>query len=108
MILMMKKKNSKKLIRNIEAARTFCFRLYKKGDFNRGDTEYRRACGNQRLRRLAIRQSLKQESPDFGRGECQFSMAVKEYRISMVVGRGIEKINIINFDQNSTSKKEVP
>ena len=76
-------------------------------DFNRGDTEYRRACGNQRLRRLAIRQSLKQESPDFGRGECQFSMAVKEYRISMVVGRGIEKINIINFDQNSTNKKEV-
>ena len=111
----MKKKNSKKLIRNIEAARTFCFRLYKKGDFNRGDTEYRRACGNQRLRRLAIRQSLKQESPDFGRGECQFSMAVKEFRISVTkrgiltqMKQNIEKINIINFDQNSTSKKEVP
>ena len=103
----MKKKNSKKLIGNIENAKAFCFRLYKKGDFNRGDTEYRRACGNQRLRRLAIRQSLKQESPDFGRGECQFSMAVKGFRISVVIGRGIEKINIINFDQNSTNKKEV-
>ena len=71
MILMMKKKNFKKLIGNIENAKAFCFRLYKKEDFNRGDTEYRRACGNQRLWRVVIRRSLKQESPDFSRGECQ-------------------------------------
>jgi len=38
---------------------------------------YRRACGNQRLWRVVVRRSLKQESPDFSRGECQFNTQIR-------------------------------